>query len=234
MKRVLVIEDNQDLAFGLRSNLEIEGYEVQVAATGQDGLNNVAMFAPQLIILDLMLPKMDGFQVLERLRDNGFQTPVLILTARGEEIDKVRGLRLGADDYVTKPFGLMELLARVEAILRRVEHSEYSTNSKNLDVIRIGTIEVCPQTRDVRRDEQSVSLAPKEYELLVELIRNKGAVVSRVALMKSVWGHSSSIVSRTVDTHIAELRRKLESDPSNPKLIITVRKIGYRLNTSFE
>ncbi len=227
MKRILIIEDNRDLAFGLRSNLEIEGYEVRVANTGAEGLNQARTFVPDLVILDLMLPQMDGFEVLETLRDDGLDMPVLILSARGEEIDKVRGLRLGADDYVTKPFGLMELLARVEAILRRGQSQ--ASEPGEPAVIRIGELEICPHTRSVRRNGDTVDLAPKEFDLLTELVRHDGGVVSRVELMKNVWGHSSAIVSRTVDTHVAELRRKLESDPSNPSLILTVRKAGYRL-----
>ncbi len=227
MKRILIIEDNRDLAFGLRSNLEIEGYEVRVANTGAEGLNQARTFVPDLVILDLMLPQIDGFEVLETLRDDGLDMPVLILSARGEEIDKVRGLRLGADDYVTKPFGLMELLARVEAILRRGQSQ--ASEPGEPAVIRIGGLEICPHTRCVRRNGDTVDLAPKEFDLLTELVRHDGGVVSRVELMKNVWGHSSAIVSRTVDTHVAELRRKLESDPSNPSLILTVRKAGYRL-----
>jgi len=225
MTRILIIEDNKDLAFGLRSNLEIEGYEVRTAATGPDGVQQAKAFLPDLIMLDLMLPQMDGFAVLEAIRESKLQMPVLILTARGEEIDKVRGLRLGADDYVTKPFGLMELLARVEAILRR-------SNQTEPDKILIGDLEVCPKTRSLKKRGETVELAPKEFDLLLELIRQDGAVVSRVDLMKTVWGHSSTIISRTVDTHVAELRRKLEADPSNPKLIVTVRKAGYRIAKS--
>ena len=221
MTRILIIEDNKDLAYGLQSNLEIEGYEVRTAATGPDGVQQAKAFLPDLIVLDLMLPQMDGFAVLEAIRESKLQMPVLILTARGEEVDKVRGLRLGADDYVTKPFGLMELLARVEAILRRTGALP--------DKILIGDLEVCPRTRSVKKHGERIDLAPKEFYLLLELIRQDGAVVSRVDLMKTVWGHSSTIVSRTVDTHIAELRRKLEADASNPSLIVTVRKAGYRI-----
>ncbi len=229
MTRILIIEDNKDLAFGLRSNLEIEGYEVRTAATGPDGVQQAKAFLPDLIMLDLMLPQMDGFAVLEAIRESKLQMPVLILTARGEEIDKVRGLRLGADDYVTKPFGLMELLARVEAILRRSSQTYAGSTASVLDKILIGDLEVCPKTRSLKKRGETVELAPKEFDLLLELIRQDGAVVSRVDLMKTVWGHSSIIISRTVDTHVAELRRKLESDPSNPSLIVTVRKAGYRI-----
>ncbi len=225
MKRILIIEDNRDLAFGLRSNLQMEGYEVRVAETGPDGLQQANVYAPDLVVLDLMLPGMDGFDVLEAMRDGGLTMPVLILSARGEEVDKVRGLRLGADDYVTKPFGLMELLARVEAILRRGEPDV----KEPAEIIRIGELQIDPRTRSVRRDGDDVDLSPKEFDLLLELVRQNGAVVSRIDLMKTVWGHASTVVSRTVDTHVAELRRKLEADPANPSLILTVRKAGYRL-----
>ena len=229
MSRILIIEDNKDLAFGLRSNLEIEGFEVMTANTGPEGIEQSKSFQPDLVMLDLMLPEMDGFEVLKALRKINTATPVLILTARGEEVDKVRGLRLGADDYVTKPFGLMELLARVEALLRR--SSDPATRDARVasGVIRINDVEVCPRTRSVRKNDQLVELAPKEFDLLLELMRHDGAVVSRIDLMKTVWGHSSAIISRTVDTHIAELRRKLDGDASEPSLIATVRKIGYRI-----
>ncbi len=229
MKRILIIEDNRDLAFGLRSNLEMEGYAVRVADNGAEGLKQANVFTPDLVVLDLMLPEMDGFKVLESMRDSGLGMPVLILSARSEEIDKVRGLRLGADDYVTKPFGLMELLARVEAILRRGEPAGHGGAAANVDTISVHDIEICPRIRSVSKRGETVDLSPKEFDLLLELARNDGAVVSRIDLMKTVWGHASTIVSRTVDTHVAELRRKLEDDPANPSLILTVRKAGYRL-----
>lgn len=229
MSRILIVEDNKDLAFGLRSNLEIEGYDVATAATGREGILQARSYRPDLVILDLMLPEMDGFEVLKALRADGIETPVLVLTARGEEVDKVRGLRLGADDYVTKPFGLMELLARVEALLRRSDKSTSHDSSPQMETIRVNEIEICPKTRTVRKNAQFVELAPKEFDLLLELIRHNGAVVSRIELMRTVWGHSSTIVSRTVDTHIAELRRKLDDDSSGRSLIATVRKAGYRI-----
>jgi DNA-binding response OmpR family regulator len=225
--RILVIEDNRDLAFGLRNNLEIEGYEVETAANGRAGLAAFARAKPDLLILDLMMPEMDGFRVLRSLRQEGHTTPILVLTARGEEADKVRGLRLGADDYVTKPFGLLELLARVEALLRRAQASRSSDDV--IGVQRFGVIEVDPAARTVHRASQSVELAPKEFDLLLALLRARGAVVPRLQLMKEVWGYSAAVVSRTVDTHIAELRRKLEEDPALPRHIITVRKTGYRI-----
>ena len=228
MKRVLVIEDNRDLAYGLRNNLEIEGYEVDVAEDGPNGLLRARSATPDLIILDLMLPGMDGFRVLRTLREEGRRTPVLILTARGEEADKVRGLRLGADDYVTKPFGVLELLARVEALMRRATVVTVPEPESPL-VERFGDVEVQCASRTVLRKGQPVLLTPKEYELLLALIRRRGAVASRVELLTEVWGYSAAVLSRTVDTHVAELRRKLEDDLQAPRHILTVRKAGYRL-----
>ena len=214
MTRVLVVEDNPDLAFGLRNNLEIEGYEVLVAGDGPSGLTRARDWLPDVVIL-------------RALRSEGFERPVLILTARGEEADKVIGFRNGADDYVTKPFGVLELLARIEALLRR------STGGVRAQVPppaeRFGDVEVDRAARTVTREGVPVYLAPMEFELLLALLHRKGAVASRQDLMREVWGHSAVVVSRTVDTHIAELRRKLEQDPADPKHILTVRKAGYRL-----
>ena len=226
MTRVLVVEDNEALAFGLRNNLEIEGYAVDVAADGPTGLAAARREPPDLVVLDLMLPGMDGYRVLRQLREDGLTMPVLILTARGEEADKVLGFRLGADDYVTKPFGVLELLARLEALLRR---SRPAARGAAPAIERFGEIEVDNATRSVRRGGQEVALTPMEFDLLVALLRRNGAVASRLELLKQVWGHSSAVLTRTVDTHIGELRRKLEADPSAPRHILTVRKAGYRL-----
>jgi DNA-binding response OmpR family regulator len=222
--RILVVEDNADLAYGLRNNLEIEGYAVDVAADGRQGLTRALESPPDLIVLDLMLPGLDGFRVLRELRARGMELPVLILTARGEESDKVRGLKLGADDYVTKPFGLLELLARIEALLRR-----NANHGKSRPIVRFGDVAIDPAARTVSRDGENVELAPKEYELLLALLDHDGAAVSRLDLMRQVWGYSDAVISRTIDTHIAELRRKLEHDPANPQYILTVRKVGYRV-----
>ena len=229
MTRVLVIEDNPDLAYGLRNNLEIEGYDVEVVADGAKGLARARGGDLGVVILDLMLPGMDGFRVLRALRDEGRRVPVLILTARGEESDKVRGLRLGADDYVTKPFGVLELLARVEALLRRATRDPAAPEAPQVE--RFGEVEIVPASRTVRRAGEPVALTPKEYELLVALLRRRGAVASRVELLTEVWGYNSAVMSRTVDTHIAELRRKLEENLAAPQHILTVRKTGYRLQT---
>ena len=224
MAKVLVIEDNADLAYGLRNNLEIEGHQVTVAVTGPEGLEQASRGNVDLVILDLMLPGLDGFRVLRALRERDRETPVLILTARGEETDKVRGLKLGADDYVTKPFGVLELLARVEAQLRR-----RGAAAGTRGVVRFGNIEVDRRARVVRRAGGVVSLAPKELDLLLALVDSAGAAVSRMTLMHQVWGYHADVLSRTVDSHIAELRRKLEPDPGQPRHILTARKFGYRL-----
>src|SRR5438128_11813147 len=226
-KRILVIEDNPDLAYGLRNNLEIEGYEVEVARAGTRGLSRARTANPDLVVLDLMLPGMDGFRVLRALREDGHGMPVLILTARGEEADKVRGLRLGADDYVTKPFGVLELLARVEALLRRAAPPGRDGAGPPE---QFGDVEIVPASRTVLRGGAPVCLTPKEFDLLYALIKRRGAVATRMELLSEVWGYSAAVLSRTVDTHVAELRRKLEVDPAAPRHILTVRKAGYRLD----
>jgi two-component system alkaline phosphatase synthesis response regulator PhoP len=233
MTRIVVVEDNPDLAFGLRNNLEIEGYEVHVAPDGPAGLVAVRTHDPDLVLLDLMLPGLDGFRVLKTLREEGRQMPVLILTARGEEADKVRGLHLGADDYVTKPFGVLELLARVRALLRRATRepvpTAVPTDVAAHDCVHFGTVRIEPAARRVTRAGEEVPLAPLEFALLEALARRSGAVATRLDLLREVWGYSAAVVSRTVDTHVAELRRKLEDDPARPRHILTVRKVGYRL-----
>lgn len=231
---ILIVEDNPDLAFGLRTGLEIEGYAVDVAEDGETGLARARQWLPDLLILDLMLPGMDGYRVLKSLRDDGLEMPVLILTARGEEADKVLGFRLGADDYVTKPCGVLELLARVGALLRRSRMAERVSGGHGgiggtEAIERFGAVEINPASRTVTKNGQLVALSPKEFDLLVTLVRRRGAVASRVELLREVWGHRVEVMTRTVDIHIAELRRKLEDDPSAPRHILTVWKAGYRL-----
>ena len=230
MTRVLVIEDNKNLATGLRNNLEIEGYAVDVAADGPSGLALARSTDPNLIVLDLMLPGMDGYRVLKTLREEGIDTPVLILSARGEETDKVLGFHLGADDYVAKPFGLLELLARVDALLRRAETREAKT--KQAIPRSFGEVHVDTGTHTVRRNGEPILLRPKEYDLLIALLQRNGQVATRAELLEEVWGYSDEVYSRTVDTHVAELRRKLEDNAADPKHILTVRKTGYRIALS--
>ena len=226
--RILIVEDNDDLARGLANNLEIEGYSVEIAGDGKDALDRVRRSHPDLLILDLMLPGMDGYRVLSTLRDGGDDVPVLVLTARNDEWDKVRGFREGADDYVTKPFGLLELIGRVHALLRRANAARHRIQPAE-QPFTFGNVQVVPGTHDVFVDGAPVSLRPKEYELLLALFRRRGSVAGRLELLREVWGYGADVVSRTVDTHIGELRRKLERDPAEPRHILTVRKSGYRL-----
>jgi two-component system alkaline phosphatase synthesis response regulator PhoP len=226
LAQILLIEDNEDLAFGLRNNLEIEGYGVEIVGDGAVGLTRARELPPDLVVLDLLLPGLDGYRVLREMREEGLGMPVLILTARGEEADKVRGFRLGAADYVTKPFGVLELMARVEALLRRSGLGRGPTGAISS---RFGDVDVDVATRTVRKRGRAVALTAMEFNLLVALLERQGAVASRLELLKQVWGHASSVVTRTVDTHIAELRRKLEDDASRPRHLLTVRKAGYRL-----
>ncbi|MEO7084565.1 MAG: response regulator transcription factor [Gemmatimonadaceae bacterium] len=229
MTRILIIEDNRNIAIGLRNNLEIEGHEVDIAADGVNGLVLARSRTPGLVILDLMLPGMDGYRVLRTLREDGIDTPVLILSARGEEADKVLGFQLGADDYVAKPFGLMELLARVDALLRRAAAGR--GKPKLADVVTFGPVRVDPGTHLVTLHGEPVTLRPKEYDLLLALLQRAGHVVSRAELLEEVWGYSGEVYSRTVDTHVAELRRKLETNAAKPEHILTVRKTGYRIQS---
>lgn len=225
-RRILVIEDNSAIAEGLRMNLALEGYEVEVASTGERGMAQVRRWDPQLIILDLMLPGMDGYSILRTLREEGRDAPVLILSARGTETDRLRGFRLGADDYVVKPFSLPELLARVAVMLRRVPTEDRPVVKQSW---RFGDIVVDNGARTVTKDGQPIALRPKEYDLLAALLRRDGRAATRAELLDEVWRYEPDVMSRTVDVHILELRRKLERDPAQPKHILTIRKTGYRL-----
>ena len=227
MSRVLVIEDNRDLAFAVANALESEGFEVIVASSGPEGVEKAQAVAAEVIILDLMLPGFDGFRVLRTLRANGVETPILILTARGEEDDKVKGFRLGADDYVTKPFGAMELVARVDALTRRPRLAKPRAAAAG-PIDRFDDVEVNRASRIVARAGEPVALSPKEYDLLLALMNRSGAVMTRNELLTEVWGYQSDVSTRTVDIHVSELRKKLEKKPAEPKHILTVRKTGYR------
>lgn len=225
MSRILVVEDERNLALGLSANLEVEGYDVSVAGTGEAALTEAETHPPDLIILDLTLPGIDGYEVLTTLRARGVETSVLILSARAEEVDKVLGFRAGADDYVTKPFGVMELLMRVQALLRRSSAATVPA----AEVWRFGDIRVDAERRLILRDDVEIPLTPRAYELLLALLRHAGKTMSRHELLRVVWGYAASVTTRTVDAHIAELRRKLEANPAQPRYILTVHRIGYRL-----
>jgi DNA-binding response OmpR family regulator len=222
--KILIIEDEQDLARGLEINLTREGYRVLKASTGPDGLRLAIKENPHLIVLDLMLPGMNGLDVCRELRQKGFQTPIIMLTAKAEEIDRVVGLELGADDYVTKPFGLRELLARIRVQLRRPP----SRPCGELARYRFGEVEVDFEKCRTTRKEQPVELTAKEYDVLRLLIRFRGEVVTRDRMLNEVWGYEASPTTRTVDNHILRLRQKLEDDSANPQYILSVYGEGYR------
>jgi len=222
---ILLIEDNRDYARTLSANLEREGYEVSVAATGVEGLDLAKRTEPDLIILDLMLPAMNGFTVLQRLRDEGRDAPVLIMTALGTEGEKLRGFGLGADDYVVKPCGLLEILARVRALLKRAT----GTAARPRTEVDVGDLTIDFGARMVRRGGLEITLRPKEFDLLAALVRHRGRVVSRADLLREVWGYAPGTESRTVETHLAALRERLGDDPQAPRYIVTVRRAGYRL-----
>lgn len=230
-RRILLVEDNLDLAEGLRYNLELEGYEIRHVADGPAAIDAAGKWKPELIVLDLMLPGCDGYEVLKTIRARGATVPVLILTARGEEADKVRGFRLDADQYLTKPFGLLELLERIRALLRRSARMSGSTGvaaGTLPSVIAFGTVRVDQGSRTVTVEGHAVNLTPKAYDLMLALVRRDGAVASRVDLLREVWGSAGDVVTRTVDSHMAELRRKLEPEQAEPRHFLTVWKIGYR------
>lgn len=222
MTKILIIEDNRDFAGTLGANLEHDGYDVVLAHTGADGLERAKTANADLIVLDLMLPAMSGYTVLQRLRDAGLATPVLVMTALGTEEEKLRGFALGADDYVVKPCGLLEILARVRALLRRGAPAATSRRE-----VMLGLVSVDFDAREVRRAGEPLSLRPKEFDLLAALLRHRGRVVSRTELLREVWGYAPGAESRTVETHLAALRQRLGDDSG--RLIVTVRGAGYRI-----
>lgn len=226
MKRILVVEDELSMVNGLKDNLEFEGYEVDTAMEGHAGLQKVLEGSYDLILLDVMLPGMSGFEICKAARKQNVETPIILLTAKGEEIDKVVGLELGADDYITKPFSLRELLARIKAILRR---SPAGKDEGQSVFVPIGNIRVNFKNYQVFEGEAEVKMSHKEFEVLHYLYANAGKTVHRDDLMGSVWGMGNDITTRTVDNFILKLRQKIETDPNNPRIILTVHGVGYKL-----
>jgi DNA-binding response OmpR family regulator len=222
--RILIIEDEPDLARGLEINLRGEGYEVVKAATGDAGVKLAFRENPHLVLLDVMLPGASGFDVCRELRQRGFDAPIIMLTAKGEEIDRVVGLELGADDYVTKPFGLRELLARIRVRLRRMPRR----GEEGLARYRFGPIEVDFERCRAARHERPLELTGKEFDVLRLLIRHRGELVTRDRILNEVWGYDASPTTRTVDNHVLHLRQKLEDDPANPVYILSVYGEGYK------
>jgi two-component system alkaline phosphatase synthesis response regulator PhoP len=226
VSKILIVEDEPDMILGLKDNFEFEGYEVVTASDGAAGLERARTEKPDLIVLDIMLPKLSGLEVCKTLRGEGFSAPIIMLTARGQEIDKVVGLELGADDYVTKPFSLRELLARVRAVLRRPgprqKPAEYA----------FGDVRVRVRGRQVFQGGRELRLTRKEFDLLAYLLHRRGEVATREELLDEVWGYERYPTTRTVDTHILRLRRKFEADPERPAWILTVHGQGYKFAAS--
>jgi two-component system, OmpR family, alkaline phosphatase synthesis response regulator PhoP len=229
-RSILIVEDNETLALGLRTSLEVEGYKVECVTDGGDALQWLDDNDTDLIVLDLMLPSVNGFEVLRRYRSTGGSAAVLILSARDQEVDKVQGFRIGADDYVVKPVGVLEFLARVEAIMRRLAPAgKVGADGAVRGAQRsFSDVVVDLRTRTVQRGGKPIDLSPMEFDFLAYLIESGGDIVSRETLMRQVWRYSTGVTSRTVDQHVARLRNKLEPDPAQPRHLITVRKAGYR------
>ena len=221
---IVVVEDDAAILRGLRYNLEEEGYEVRSAADGATGLGLIRDEEPDLVILDLMLPELSGYEVCQKIRSEGLDTPILMLTARGQEADKVVGLDLGADDYVTKPFSVREVLARVRALVRRARGA-YSVPQE----LQVGDVLVDFRSYEAHRGGEPFKMTPKEFALLRALAARAGEVVTRAELLTEVWGYERLPTTRTVDNHVASLRSKLEADSSDPRHLLTVHGVGYRL-----
>lgn len=224
MAKVLIVEDEPAMVAGLRDNFEFEGYEVITAPDGVAGLERALKESPDLVVLDVMMPRMSGLDVCRHLKAKRPSVPVIMLTARGQEVDKVVGLELGADDYVTKPFSIRELLARVKAVLRRSS----GATSKQQEVYTFGEVEVNVRTCQVSRRGQSLEFSAKEFDLLRFFLDHPGETLSRDKLLEEVWGYDHFPTTRTVDTHIVRLRQKVEPKPEEPKFILTVHGTGYK------
>lgn len=223
-KTILIVEDDPGIRLILRDALSSQGYQVIAAADGPEGLAKALETKPDLIILDVMLPHLDGFEVCKKVRQEGLTSPIMMLTVRDEELDKVLGLEVGADDYVTKPFSLKEVSARVKALFRRVE--DYQAG---LDIYRFGSVELDFRRFESRKSGEPLGLTPLEFRILKLMITRKGQVITRDEFLDAVWGVDNLTVShRTVDSHIAHIRKKVEDDPSRPKHILSVHSIGYK------
>jgi two-component system alkaline phosphatase synthesis response regulator PhoP len=221
--RILIVEDEPAMVAGLRDNFEYEGYDVISAGDGESGLERALADDPDLVVLDVMMPRMSGLEVCKRVKARRPSVPIIMLTARGQEIDKVVGLELGADDYVTKPFSIRELIARVKAVLRRV-----SLQTRTPEIYRFSDVEVNLRGNEVRRAGKLVELSAKEFALLAYFISHPAETLSRDRLLDAVWGYENYPSTRTVDTHIVHLRQKLEPNPEEPRFILTVHGTGYK------
>ena len=227
MTSILIVEDEMNMVIGLKDNFELEGFKVEAANNGDEGLKKILDGKYDLIVLDVMLPVLSGFDVCKAVRKNGINTPIILLTARGEEIDRVLGLELGADDYVTKPFSIRELIARIKAVLRRVEKSEEPTARDKF--VNIGKLRINFATYNAFNKNVQVQMSHKEFEILNFLWSQRNKTASRDEILKIIWGFEESPTTRTVDNFIVKLRQKIEENPNKPKTILTVHGIGYKL-----
>jgi len=223
MEKILVVEDEPDMLMGLQDNLQFEGFQVLTAVDGEAALQIALNTCPDLIILDIMLPKLDGFEVCKQLRRKGMDMPIIMLSAKGQEVDKVLGLELGADDYITKPFSIRELLARIKAVLRRPRHPP-----QRIETYEFGDVKIDFRKSIATKGGKQAELSHYEAEILRVLITNKGEPITRNRLLDEVWGYELYPTTRTIDNHIVKLRQKVEDDPHNPTHIITVHGMGYK------
>ena len=223
MARVLIIEDEPDMRKGLEDNLKFEGYETTSTGNGDEGLRIAERAQHDLIVLDLMLPGMDGMEICRRLKSQSIDTPIIMLTARGAESDRVLGLESGADDYITKPFSLRELLARVKAILRRSGEA-----TRVPEVYNFGDIEINFERYEAKKKGQLVDMSPREFEILKLFAMHEGEIVTREMFLREVWGYDTAPTTRTVDNFVAKLRQRIEDDPEHPRHIVTVHRMGYK------
>jgi DNA-binding response OmpR family regulator len=227
-KRVLVVEDEPSLAMAIRDELEFEGFEATVVENGIAALDRILKESPDLVVLDLMLPGKSGFDICREVRQQGRTTPIIMLTARAQEADKVRGLELGADDYVVKPFSLAELTARIRAVLRRTEPQPAQPGPEH--ILTVGALRLNARKQEAFVDDRKIDLTHKEFQLLEFLLRHPGEVISRDEFLDRVWGGEVYVTPRSVDTHMAALRRKIERDADHPRYILSVRGAGYKLH----
>ena len=226
--RILVVEDEPSLGMAIRDELEFEGFEASVVEDGKAGLDRILAESPDLVVLDLMLPGKSGFEICREVRDRGMATPVIMLTARAQEVDRIRGLELGADDYMVKPFSLAELVARIRAVLRRTQGTGRTEGAP--EILEVGELRLDVRKQEAFNRGRRVELTHKEFQLLELLLRHPGEVISRDEFLSRVWGEEVYVTPRNVDTHMASLRRKIEDDADHPRYILSVRGAGYKLS----
>ncbi len=226
-KKILIVDDEPDMVLGLKYNLEFDGYQIDIAVNGNEGSEKITNNNYDLVILDVMMPGKSGFDVCKEIRDKKIKTPIILLTAKGEEIDKVLGLELGADDYITKPFSLRELLARIKAVLRRTEDLQDIQTHE----IQVGQLIVDLRTFEAQTGGKAVKMSSREIEVLEFLFQRRNQSVDRFNIMSSLWETDSDVTTRTIDNYIVKLRQKIEPDPSCPKHIVTIHGKGYKLNS---